>query len=151
MDYLLAFLVGGTVGAVGAMAALMFLARHAKGRSVARVVLPNRTANEVYQIVSGYAASQRMRVAPIADGLVARSGSEWIAGARIFEVRARDTANGCEVTVDAYLRGFYPKEVHLDPTQYYGMVPRRRALRVAQGLLSMLGAGATAFEHRRSA
>ena len=148
--FLEAFLVGASVGAVGVLAAVVLLARNTKGRSVARFVLPGRTANEVYQIVSGYAASQRMRVTPTADGLLAQSGSEWIAGARILEVHARDGAGGCEVLVEGYLRGFYPKEVHLDPSQFFGALPRRQTLRVAQGLLSVLGAGAVAFEHCRA-
>lgn len=139
-------LVGGAIGAV----AFLALARSAKGRSTATAFLPERTAAQVLQIAHGYFARRGMAVQPIPGGISARAGSEWVTGARIVELRARERDGGTDVSVDAYLRGFYPKEVNLNPSSFFGMLPRRKALALAQGLFAALGAPGVPFQHRRA-
>ena len=150
MGFTEAFLIGALVGGLGGAVAYVAFASTARGRSVARFTLTRWNAGQALSVAYGYFAQQGMTVQPIPDGIVARTGSEWVAGARVIEVRARDTPGGCQVAVDAYLRSLYPKEVTLDPTKFFGMVPRRRALQVAQGLLSAYGVPQVPFVHQRA-
>lgn len=144
-----AFLIGGLAGGGGALVVFLVWASTAKGRSLAIFHVTGRSSSQVLQTAQSYLVQNEMRIRSIDDGIAGEEGSEWATGVRVLEVRARDREGGADVRVDAYIRGFFPKEISLDPSAFFGMVPRRKGLRLAQGLAVSLGAPGAPWQHRR--
>lgn len=146
-----AFLLGGFAGGAIALVAFLALASTAKGRSSTAFFLPAGTAAHVLQVAQSYFQQHGMRVKAMPDGLAAEEGSEWATGVRVLELRVRDReGGGADVWIGAYIRGFYPKEIHIDPKALFGMIPRRKAFGVARGLAGALGAPGATWQHRRA-
>lgn len=151
MGALEAFAIGALAGGGGGLVIYLVLAQSAKGRTTTTFAVPGWSSAQVLQVVQAFLQSARMRPRPIADGIAGEEGSEWTSGVRVLEVRTRDrAAGGTDVTIDVYIRGLYPKEINADPRPWFGMVPRRKAFGLAQGLAAALGAQNASWEHRRA-
>lgn len=144
-----AFVIGGVAGSVGALVVYVVWGSTAKGRSQSAFHVPGWSSVQVLQTAQAHLLQNGMRVRPSGDGIVGEEGSEWATGVRVLEVRVRDREGGADVWIDAFIRGFYPKEISLDPSAFFGMVPRRKGLRLAQGLAASLGAPGAVWQHRR--
>jgi len=145
-----AFLIGGLVGGGGGLVVWLVWASSAKGRSATSFAVTNWSPAQVLAVAQSYFIANGMRIHATEDGLVGEEGSEWAAGARVLEVRARGRDGGADVRIDAYIRSLYPKEISADPKAFFGMVPRRKLLGLAQGLAASLGTPGAVWEHRRT-
>ena len=150
MGFLEGFLIGGLVGGTIGVVAWILAASRMKGRSVTSVRLPRWTSAQVLQAAGAYFAQQGMVTQMIPDGVLGRSGSEWVTTAKVLEVRPRDRDGGADVRLDAYLRALYQKEMNIDPNAILYVFPRRKAFQLAQGLLASLGVLRASWQHYRA-
>lgn len=145
-----AFLIGGVVGGGSALVVYLVLANAAKGRSTTAFALAGWTTPSVLAAAQAYFNQLGLRVRAVPGGLTAEVGSKWATGIRVLEVRTQDREGGVDVWVAASIRGFYPDEIHVNPNSMFGVIPRRKAFRLAQGLAAALGVPGAIWQHGRA-
>ena len=108
------------------------------GRSIARFLLPNRTAESILQAAHAFGAEQGMRPATWSPNHVALTkGSIWWTGERWLSVAALNVPGGADVQVEAWVEGL--GQLNADPGAAFGFIPRRDMWTIAAGFVARLG------------